>query len=78
MESDQEETKQQVKKTKNENKKGAKKNNNLEYNLFLQDLEEDPELRSKVNLYRDDDIMADLEKRMAGMNINSEKSIAIK
>ena len=46
--------------------------------MFLQDLEEDPELRSKVNLYRDDDIMADLEKRMAGMNINSEKSIAIK
>jgi hypothetical protein len=29
-----------------------------DYEYFLRDLEDDPELRANVNLYRDDDIIA--------------------
>jgi len=33
-----------------------------DYKDFLDDIEEDPELRSNINLYKDDDIIAQLEK----------------
>jgi len=32
-----------------------------DYELFLRDLEDDPELRQNVGLYRDEDVMAELE-----------------
>lgn len=44
-----------------------------DYNLFLQDLEEDPELRQQVNLYPDEDVMKDLEARIGGMTLDDEK-----
>lgn len=43
-----------------------------DYKLFLQDLEEDKELRDQVNLYRDDDVMAELEARVAGMTLDDK------
>ena len=32
-----------------------------DYNEFLQDIEEDPEMRANINMYRDDDVIAALE-----------------
>ena len=32
-----------------------------DYNDFLRDIEEDPELRQNINLYRDDDVINQLE-----------------
>lgn len=44
-----------------------------DYDLFLQDLEEDPEFRQQVNLYRDNDIMKDLEAKIGAMTLDDEK-----
>jgi nonsense-mediated mRNA decay protein 3 len=41
-----------------------------DYELFLRDLEDDPELRANVNLYKDDDIMAELEAKMQKMGLD--------
>ena len=45
-----------------------------DYEYFLRDLEDDPELRANVGLYRDDDVMAELEAKIAKMGINDEPS----
>ena len=48
-------------------KKSAKEARNLQdremrdYNEFLQDIEEDPEMRANINMYKDDDVIAALE-----------------
>ena len=39
----------------------------------MQDIEEEPELRQQIDLYRDDDIIKQLEGQLAGMELN-EKS----
>ena len=44
-----------------------------DYELFLQDLEDDPELRANVNLYKDDDIIGQLEAQISNMTLD-EKS----
>ena len=33
-----------------------------DYNEFLQDIEEDPEMRANINLYKDEDVIASLEQ----------------
>ena len=38
--------------------------------MFLQDIEEDPELRPQIDLYRNDDIIKQLESKLAGMDLN--------
>ena len=45
-----------------------------DYEYFLRDLEDDPELRANVGLYRDDDVMAELEAKIAKMGIDDEPS----
>ena len=35
---------------------------NADYNEFLQEIEEDPEMRSNINLYKDEDVISQLEK----------------
>ena len=40
-----------------------------DYEYFLQDLEDDPELRGTVNLYKDDDVIAQLEKQIGNMKL---------
>jgi len=32
--------------------------NDKDYELFLRDIEDDPELRANINLYKDDDVIA--------------------
>lgn len=81
-EEDQQAAKQKKNKQVPKSKRGAKRKARLaaaadarhgkDYQLFLQDLEEDKELRDQVNLYRDDDIMAELEARVAGMTLDDK------
>ena len=52
-------SKKQIKKKQKEEKGDVKQGKDYEY--FLRDLEDDPELRQNVGLYRDEDVMADLE-----------------
>jgi hypothetical protein len=43
-----------------------------DYQNFLQDIEEDPELRAQIDLYKNEDVINELEKKLAGMNIEEE------
>lgn len=52
-------SKKQIKKKQKQEKGDVKQGK--DYELFLRDLEDDPELRANVGLYRDEDVMADLE-----------------
>jgi len=40
---------------------------------FLQDIEEDKEFRSNINLYKDEENMTDLMSRMEKMTIEKDK-----
>lgn len=73
-----EEKKKPTKKPKKMNKKMQKKQdkadlkNDKDYEYFLQDLEDDPELRANVNLYKDDDVIAQLEAQIGNLKITDE------
>ena len=41
-----------------------------DYDDFLQDIEEDPEMRQNINLYKDQDVIDELEKQLAGMSLS--------
>lgn len=49
-------------------KKSAKEQKNLDerenkdYNEFLQEIEEDPEMRANINMYKDEDVINSLEQ----------------
>jgi hypothetical protein len=60
-------------------KKGKDTSQRLEkdYQMFLQDIEEDPELRQQIDLYRNDDVINELEKKLAGMNLEEQKKSQI-
>jgi len=47
--------------------------NEKNYRRFLEDIEEDKEMRSKIAIYRDDDAIKELEERMKKMNVDEEK-----
>lgn len=64
-----EKKKRKERKSKPEAINGASKK---DYDLFLQDLEEDAELRQQVNLYRDDDIIKQLEMKIQGMSLDDK------
>ena len=38
--------------------------------MLLRDIEEDPELRQQINLYRNEDIISQLEKKIAGLDLD--------
>jgi hypothetical protein len=40
--------------------------------MFLRDIEEDPELRQQVDLYRNDDIISELERKIAGLDLDKK------
>lgn len=40
--------------------------------MFLQDIEEEPELRQQIDLFRNDDVIKQLESKLAGMNLEEE------
>ena len=52
-------SKKQIKKKQKEDKGDVK--HGKDYELFLRDLEDDPELRQNIGLYPDEDVMAELE-----------------
>ena len=63
---EQEQQAKEPKKKRNQKKKQRKLDkanvkNDKDYQLFLQDIEEDEEFRSKMNLYKDHDVIAELE-----------------
>lgn len=66
-------SKKQIKKIQKEDGKKDVKTGK-DYELFLRDLEDDPELRANVALHRDEDVMAELEAKIANMAINEEPS----
>jgi hypothetical protein len=43
----------------------------------LQDIEEDPELRQQIDLYKNEDVINELEKKLAGMSIDESKKSKI-
>ena len=49
-----------------------------DYEYFLRDIEDEPELRANMNIYPDADIMAELEAKVAKMGINDEETSAYK
>lgn len=57
---------------KNKGAEQADAKMDADYNDFLQDIEEDPEMRQNINLYRDDDVIGELEKQLQAMSLNTE------
>ena len=50
------------------------KNNNIEqqYEEFLRDIEEDKELRKNVNIYKDDEVLKELEGKFKNLKVNEK------
>lgn len=77
-----EEEKKEGKKAKRKNKKSKKKNkqeidHEREFEEFLREIEEDPELRSTINMYKDKKNIDELEAKLASMNLGDKtKDIA--
>jgi len=43
--------------------------------IFLDDIEEDKDMRSKLNLYKDDDAIKELEERMKNMQVADDEKV---
>ena len=69
-----EETEAPVKKKKG---KDSQQRYEKDYQMFLQDIEEDPELRGQIDLYRNEDVINELEKKLAGINLEESKKSQI-
>jgi hypothetical protein len=46
--------------------------NEKHYARFLDDIEEDKEMRTKIKMYKDDDAIKELEERMKNMNVDDK------
>lgn len=61
-------------------KKSKKEAQNLadremtDYNEFLQDIEEDPEMRANINLYQDKDVIQSLEEQLGSLSLTAGTS----
>lgn len=64
--------KTKTKKAKRQSKHKAERDEQKEFEEFLQDLEEDPELRSQINLYKNKKIMEELENKLARVALNDK------
>lgn len=59
-------------------KKSAKEQRNLEdrenkdYNEFLQEIEEDPEMRANINMYKDEDVINSLEQQLSSLTLSAQ------
>lgn len=42
----------------------------------MQDIEEDPELRGQIDLYKNEDVIRELEKKMAGIDLDKQSTVA--
>lgn len=64
-----------------ENNIHKKKNNNKtdrDMEIFLRDIEEEPEMRQQIDLYRNDDVIAQLEKKIASLDLEDKEAIVKK
>ncbi len=56
------------------NKRGQAKDSTQryqkDYEMFIQDIEEDPELRQQIDLFKNEDVIKELEKKMAGIDLD--------
>ena len=61
---------------KTKTKKGKETNQKYEkdYQMFIQDIEEDPEMRGQIDLFKNEEVINELEKKLANMGINEDKS----
>ena len=41
--------------------------------MFLQDIEDEPEFRAHMNIYRNDDVIAQLEKKIQNLDLEEKK-----
>lgn len=75
MGEEKEESKRMTKRKAKKSKKKLKQelDREKEFEEFLRQLEEDPELRQSVNLYPDQGIMSELEKKFSSMNLEEKK-----
>ena len=48
-----------------------------DYNDFLRDIEEDPEMRANINMYRDDDVINQLESQMGALTLKESAPAAV-
>ena len=67
--------KRKVRKTKTTTATGATQK---DMDLFLQDIEEEPELRQQFNLYKDEDIIKELESKIGGLTLEDKDQKPIK
>lgn len=67
--------KRKVRHTKIQTATGATKK---DMDLFLQDIEEEPELRQHMNLYKDEDVIKQLEAQIGGMTLEDKDQKPIK
>ena len=75
MDADEEEEKFQKKPKKSKKSKKKSKldqDHEREFEEFLQEIEEDPELRSTMNLYKDKLVMDELEMKLANMGLEEK------
>lgn len=61
-------------------KEGQKYENQrvLDEKMFHQDIEEIPEMREEIQLYKDEDVIAELEAKMASMDLEQKPSESMK
>ena len=80
-EDDEEEDKKVKKVSKKQLKKQQKQEDKIDikkgkdYEQFLQDIEEDPELRANINLYKNDDIIAQLNEKIGKMSLDESSQL---
>lgn len=67
--------KRKVRKTRVMTATGASKK---DMDLFLQDIEEEPELRQQINIYKDEDIIKELESKIGGLTLDDKDQKASK
>jgi nonsense-mediated mRNA decay protein 3 len=80
-ENEDDEDKPKVKKAKVDKKKKKKRGERglkderqkEDYEEFLRDIEEDPEIRAQVNLYKDDEAINEIEKQLQGLMLDEKK-----
>jgi nonsense-mediated mRNA decay protein 3 len=78
MEADEEAEEEEKTNKKGKKQKKSKKHTKTEYDNqkefeeFLRDLEEDPELRTAVNLYKDKKVIDELEAKLASMSLGDK------
>ena len=59
-----------MKKKSAKEQKNQEERENQDYNDFLQDIEEDPEMRANINLFKDQDVIDQLEAQLNAMSIS--------